>query len=133
MSEPSNGTSTVSPRPSRTTTGSHTHSTSNQTVALPTSDAQPLTQDGGNSSDIKIIWLSMIKERLLLFKEVLTTRTETLSLKTRMERHTKDGESSMLMSTRRSQLRVNSTRSSDFTLRETSTLFQHCQMADIST
>jgi hypothetical protein len=55
--ELNNGTSMVSQRPSRTTTGSHTHLISNQTVDQPTSDALPLTQDGGNSSDTKMVAL----------------------------------------------------------------------------
>jgi hypothetical protein len=52
MSEPSNGTSMRFPRPSRTTTGSHTHLISNQTVVQPISDVLQPTQDGGNCSDL---------------------------------------------------------------------------------
>ena len=55
--EPNNGTSMESQRPSRTTTGSHTHLISNQTVDLAMSDVLPLTQDGGNSSDTKTVSL----------------------------------------------------------------------------
>jgi len=51
MSDNNNGTSTRSPRPSRTTTGSLTHLTSNPTVAPQTSDAPLPTQDGGRCSD----------------------------------------------------------------------------------
>jgi hypothetical protein len=51
------------PRPSRTTTGSLTHLISRSTVEATISDALPLTQDGGNSSEDKELKLSMIKER----------------------------------------------------------------------
>jgi hypothetical protein len=61
--KPCNGTSTVFLKPSRTTTGNHTHLTSNQTVAQATSDVQLLTQDGGNCSDMKVVSLPMRKER----------------------------------------------------------------------
>jgi hypothetical protein len=47
-----------------------------------------------------------------------------------MVRLTKDGELSMLMSMKENQLRDNSTRSSDFTLKETSMLSQHFQTTD---
>jgi len=72
------------------------------------------------------------KERLLLFQEDLTMRTETLSWRLETIRFTKDGELSMLMSMKENQLRVNSTRSLDFTLKETSTLFQLSETTDIS-
>jgi hypothetical protein len=45
---------------------------------LPISDAPPPTQDGGNSSDMRVDTLSTKKERLLKFK----TKTLTLMLKT---------------------------------------------------
>jgi hypothetical protein len=60
---PNNGTSMESPRQSRTTNGSHTHSTSNQTEDQPISDAPLPTLDGGNSSDMKVDSLSTKKER----------------------------------------------------------------------
>jgi hypothetical protein len=50
MSELNNGTLMRSPRPSRTTTGSHTHSTSKVMEIAATSDAQQPTQDGGRCS-----------------------------------------------------------------------------------
>ena len=53
MLEPNNGTSMKSQRPSRTTTGSHTHLTFKEMVDPLTSDAQLLTLDGGKCSDIK--------------------------------------------------------------------------------
>ena len=73
---PSNGTSMASPRHSRTTTGSHTHLISNPTEDQPTSDAQPQTQDGGNSGEPKEDTLSMREERSLKSK----TKTKTLML-----------------------------------------------------
>jgi len=60
---PSNGISMRSQRPSRITTGSHTHLISNPTETLATSDALPQTQDGGNCSDAKEHQLLMRKER----------------------------------------------------------------------
>jgi hypothetical protein len=58
-----------------------------------------------------------------MFKGELMLKTET-SLSTEiMERPTKDGKSSMLMSIQMSQLRVNLTRTSVFMLKEISMLF----------
>jgi hypothetical protein len=68
-----------------------------------------------------------------MYKVVLMLKIETSLYTRRTERSTRDGKLSMLMSMRRSQLRDNSTRSSDFTLRETSTLFQDSQTTDTST
>jgi hypothetical protein len=62
--------------------------------------------------------------------EDLTMKTETLLWKERTARYTKNGKSSMLMSTKRNQLRDNLIRSSVFTSKETSTLFQLSQMVD---
>jgi len=53
-------------------------------------------------------------------------KIETLLLRIEMDRYTKDGESSMLMSMRRSLPRVNSTRSSDSSSIGTSILFLKC-------
>jgi hypothetical protein len=50
---PSNGSSMRFQRPSRTTTGNPTHSTSNLTVDPATSDVLTPTQDGGKCSSIK--------------------------------------------------------------------------------
>jgi hypothetical protein len=58
-----NGTSMRSQRPSRTTTGRATHSISNLMEDLQMLDALLLTQDGGNSSDIKVPQLSTREER----------------------------------------------------------------------
>jgi hypothetical protein len=91
-----------------------------------------LTQDGGNFGKLMDLSLETSRTiRLLPFQVELTTKTETLSLKTRMERLTNNGRSSMLMSMRRNQLRDNSTRSSVFMLREISTLFLNYQITDI--
>jgi hypothetical protein len=60
---PSNGISMESPRLSRTTNGNHTLLTFNQTEDQAISDAPLLTQDGGNSSDMKVDSLSTKKER----------------------------------------------------------------------
>jgi hypothetical protein len=87
-----NGISMVSPRLSRTTNGNLTHLISNPTVDHLTLDVQLPTQDGGNCSDTKTTLLLMKEERLLPLQEELTMRTKTLLLKTRTERHTKDGE-----------------------------------------
>jgi hypothetical protein len=99
-------------------------------VDLVISDLQLPTQDGGNFSDMKETLSEMKEVKLLLFKVELITRTETSSLKTKMERLTNNGRSSMLTSMRRSQLRDNSTRSSDFMLREISTSSPNCQITD---
>jgi len=52
MLQPSNGTLMRSQRQSRTTTGSHIHLISKETVTPPTLDALLLTQDGGNYGDV---------------------------------------------------------------------------------
>jgi len=56
-SEPSNGTSMKSQRPSRTTTGDLTHLISQETEDQPMLDAPLPTQDGGKSSDTKVLQL----------------------------------------------------------------------------
>jgi len=48
----------------------------------PTSDVQQPTQDGGRCGDIKVLMLSMIKERCCMFKVTLTQKTEILKFKT---------------------------------------------------
>jgi hypothetical protein len=77
-----NGTSMVSQRPSRTTTGSPTLLTFRATVDPQISDAQLPTQDGGKSSDMKVDTLLTKKERSLKFK----TRTSIPMLKTETSR-----------------------------------------------
>jgi hypothetical protein len=94
---------------------------------------QASIQDGGRCSDTKMATSQTRRVRSLPLTEDLTTRTETSSWNKEMARSTKDGESSTLMSTRKSQLKDNSTRNSVFMLRETSTLFQLSLMEDILT
>jgi len=77
-----NGTLIVFQRLSRTTTGSPTHLISKVMVVQLTLDAQPPTQDGGKSSDMKADSSSTRKERLLKFK----IRTSTQMLKTETSR-----------------------------------------------
>jgi hypothetical protein len=101
------------------------------TVIVTTSELLESTQDGGKCSDTRTTLLPMREEKSWQSKEDLTLRTETLVLKSRMARSTKDGELSMLTNMRKSQPRVNLTRSSDFTLREISTLSQHSQITNI--
>jgi hypothetical protein len=106
--------------------------TSNQMVDQATSDAQQLIQDGGSSSKL-MEHSSKISETLKLYlsKVESTAKTETSLLKTRMERFTNNGRSSMLTSMRKNQLRDNLTRSSVSMLKEISTLFLNYQITDI--
>jgi hypothetical protein len=76
--EHSNGTSTVSPRPSRTTTGNLTLLIFNPTEDHQTSDALLPTQDGGKFSDTKVPQSLTTKVRLLKYKVESIKRTETL-------------------------------------------------------
>jgi hypothetical protein len=97
-----NGTSMVSQRPSRTTTGSHTHLISNPTVDQPTSDVPLPTQDGGKSGETKVVSLSMRKERYLRFKTKKTTliwNQETFKLETEEKTSDNNGKSYMSMNT----------------------------------
>jgi hypothetical protein len=66
-----------SPRPSKTTNGSHTHLTSKEMEHQQMLDVPQPTQDGGNFSDTKMHLSKMIKERLLRFKEMLMLNKET--------------------------------------------------------
>jgi hypothetical protein len=91
-SQDNNGISMVSPRLLRTTNGSLTHLIFNPMVDHLTLDVLLRTQDGGNCSETKTTLLLMKEEKLLPLEEESTMRTKTLLLKTRTERHTKDGE-----------------------------------------
>lgn len=73
-----NGTLMEFPRPSRTIFGRLIHLTSNPMVDQTTLDVLPLTQDGGNCSDIKVPLLSTKEEKLWRSKETLIKKTETL-------------------------------------------------------
>jgi hypothetical protein len=79
---PSNGTSMEFQRLSRTTTGNLIHLTFSQTEDQLISDVLLLTQDGGNSSKLKVDSLWTKKERYLKFK----TKTWTLMLKTEISK-----------------------------------------------
>jgi len=65
---------------------------SNPTADQPTFIShQALTQDGGNSSNIKMVTLLTRKQRSLKFKETLMLRIETSLLETRMVRSISNG------------------------------------------
>ena len=122
------------PRLSETTTGRTTALISKTMAAVTTSELLlASTQDGGNYSDTKTVWLLTREERLWQSMVDLITKTETSSWSNKTERLTRDGESFMLKTTRRSQLRVNLTRSSAFTWKETSTSLLLYQATDTST
>jgi hypothetical protein len=127
---PSNGTSMRSQRPSRTTTGNLTHLTSNPMEDQATSDAPPLTQDGGNSSSTKEFQLSMRKERFSKSKEILIKRIETLVSTHRRMVSTNNGTLCMLTNGRANLKRESSILNLDSLLREISTLFHNCQRTD---
>jgi len=78
-----------------------------------TSDAQPLTQDGGNCLDMKMLILSTRKEKLLKFKQVKMLKTETLSLQIKEINFINSGISFILMNTKKNQKKGNSMKSSD--------------------
>jgi hypothetical protein len=127
-----NGISTVSLRLSRATSGSLTHSTSKETVDQATSDALLPTQDGGKCGDLKEDILLTRKERYLRFKTKVSTliwRIETSRLPTEEKMLDNNSKSSMLMNTK-SQRRVNLTKTSDFTSRETSMLYHKWDHTD---
>jgi hypothetical protein len=75
---PNNGTSMKSQRPSRTTTGSHTHLTSSLMEVQATSDVLQPTQDGGNSSSTKVLPLLTREVRLSKLLATLMLKTEIL-------------------------------------------------------
>jgi hypothetical protein len=125
MSHNNNSTLMRFQRPSDPKHGRTMVCKSNQPVDQQTSDSHLLSnQDGGNCSDTKDNSLSMIKERSLKSQKDLITRTKTSWSTTRMVKYTSNGRSSMLMSIRESQSRVNSMRNSVFMSKEISTLFQ---------
>jgi hypothetical protein len=130
---PSNGTSMVSLRLSRTITGNHTHLTFNPTEDQTTSDVPLPTQDGGNSSDYKVPQLSTRKERFSKSKVELIKKTEILESTLRRIKSSNNGTSSTLMNGRVSQPRDNSMIDSDFTSKEISTLSQLSQTTDTLT
>jgi hypothetical protein len=121
-----------SPRPSRITTGSLIHSTSNLMVDQTTSDALPLTQDGGRCSDSRVLMLLTREERFLKLLEVLTRKIEILESTIETIKSINNGISSMLINGKENQPRVNSTIDSVFMLKETSMLYQLSQIIDTS-
>ena len=93
-------------RQSETTTGRTIALTSKETEDHPILEQyHPLLQDGGNCSRKMENSLSMKKERLWMFQEVLMLKTETLLFIKDMVRSTKDGRSSMLTSMLKNQRR----------------------------
>jgi len=83
-----------------------------------------VTQDGGISLDTKMDRSSTKKARSLMLAEELMMKAE-MSLCTRTSRlSTNNGTLSTLMSIQMSQRRENSMNSSDFTLKDHSTLSQ---------
>jgi hypothetical protein len=132
--DPNNGISMKFQRPSEITTGRTTAFT---LIATEKATISELTlashQDGGKCSDTEMVWFKMKKERSLPFQEELIMKTETLSWSQRTARSIRDGKLYMLMNMKRNQLRDNSTRSLDFTLREISTLSQLFQITDTLT
>jgi hypothetical protein len=96
-----------SPRQSRTTTGSLTHSTFNPTEDHLTSDVPLPTQDGGNSSSTKDQQLSMRKERSLKLLVNLMVKTRTLVSIHKAMKSINNGISCMLMNGRENQSKEN--------------------------
>jgi hypothetical protein len=97
------------------------------------SDALPLTQDGGNSGELREDTSSTRKERFLLFKTktlTLMPRIETSKLRTEEMILDNNGRSSMSMNTL-SQRKVSLMSNSASTLREISTLSLLYQVEDI--
>jgi hypothetical protein len=130
MSKLNNGTLTKSQRPSRTTTGSLTHLTFNQTEDQQISDVLQPTQDGGNSSNTKTPMSPMKKERSSKFKEMLMQKTETLWSTIKELQSINNGISSMQMNGRENQERVKSMKTSVSMLKDHSILFPRCLKTD---
>jgi hypothetical protein len=133
MSEHNNGTSMKFLRPSRTTTGSHTHLISKAMETQPILDAPLLILDGGNCSDIKAASSRMRKERLLKFKVTLMLKTETLSYILKLEESTSYGMLCMLTNGKVNLEKESSMKTSACMLKETSTYNQLCLMVDTLT
>ena len=101
---------------------------------LPILDAQPPTQDGGNSSELREDSSWTRKERSLRFRTrilTLTLKTETSKLQIEVTTLDNNGRSCTLTSTL-SQRRESLTSNSDCLLREISTSSQLCQVEDTS-
>jgi hypothetical protein len=129
-----NSGSMKSLRQSETTTGKTTASISKEMDHQATLELSlESLQDGGNCSRKTVSSLSMRKERCYMFQEELMLKTEILRFKPETDRYIKDSRSSMLTSTLKSQLRVNSMRNSAFMSKEISMLYHHSTVTDIST
>jgi hypothetical protein len=96
-----------SPRQSRTTTGSLTHSTFNPTEDHLTSDVPLPIQDGGNSLNIRVPQLSTRKARSLKLLAKLMVKTETLVSTLKVMKFTNNGILYMLMNGRENQSKEN--------------------------
>ena len=127
-----NGSSTVLTRPSDQTTGRTMQLKSNPTVDHPTSELLQLsTQDGGKCSELKVLTLSMRKERSSMSQEELMMKTETSLSTTNMENLTNNGTLFMLIKCQKNQRKENSTKTSVSMLKENSTPNLLCQEEDI--
>jgi hypothetical protein len=76
--------------------------------SLTISEPEEPTQDGGNSSLMKVVTSSMLEKatRFLKFQETRTLKLESLMLTERLVVRTRDGELSMLIKLKRMKLRV---------------------------
>jgi hypothetical protein len=118
-----NGISIKSLRPLRTIYGRLTLSTSKAMVDQITSDVPLPTQDGGSYSDTKELLSRMKEERSWKSKEMLTKKTETSESTMETMDSINNGTSSTLTNGKVNQEKENLTKSSDFTLKDHSTLF----------
>jgi hypothetical protein len=127
-----NGSSTVLTRPSDPTTGRTTPLKFNRTVDHPTSELLQLsTQDGGKCSELKVLTLSMRKERSSMSQEELMMKTETSLSTTNMENSTNNGTLFTLINGQKNQRMENSTKTSVSVLEENSTSKLLCHQEDI--
>jgi hypothetical protein len=127
-----NGSSTALTRPSDPTTGRTMLLKSNPTVDHPTLDALQLsTQDGGKCSELKVLTLSMRKERSSMSQEELMMKTETSLSTTNMENSTNNGTLFTLINGQKNQRMENSTKTSVSVLEENSTSKLLCHQEDI--
>jgi hypothetical protein len=95
-----NGTLMVFPRLSRTIFGRLTHLISNPTEVQAISDVLLPTQDGGNSSDTRVLTLLMREEKFWKLSAMLIKRTETLESILKEMVFINNGTLSMLMNGR---------------------------------
>jgi hypothetical protein len=119
----SNGSSMRFQRPSRTTTGSHTHLIFNPMVTHPTSDVPLLILGGGSFSDTKDHLSSMREERFWKYKVMLILKTETSVLTGNKMVSGNNGTLSMQMNGRVNQEKENLMKILDSTLKEISTSY----------